>query len=887
VLDGIRRALRLPHRSPERIARDVDDEVQFHLEMRTREYIERGFSPEAAERAAHKDFGDLDTAIRRLTEFDRGTERDARRADVVGELRADIAFALRQIRRRPGFAAVVTLTLALGIGAATAIFSAVNGMLLRPLPYADADRVATLWQTSRKDPNGRDDVAPANFVDWRARSTSFDALAALEPFSMDWKRADDVEHLGTWLVSEGFFGILRATPLLGRTFVADDYVPGHGNVFVISEGIWRSKFGADRSIIGRTVTADGSPSTIIGVMPAEFRFPAGREIWAPLILDEAERKIRDRAYFTVIGRLRRGVTEQAARAEMTRIAADLGVEYPRTNAGLGVLLVPLTQQVVGQVRPALLILLGAVGLLLLIACANVANLLVARSLGREREFAIRAALGAGRGRVIRQLLTESVVLSALAGSFGVLFAFWGVAALRALMPAGMPRADEVGVDARVLAFAALISLGTALVFGLAPAVRASRPALRDGLGASGRGASRGVRAGRVRGGLVVSQVALTMVLLVGAGLLARSFVSVLRVDRGYRVDNVLAATIFIWGYVPTPRQRAVFVQQTIDRLREIPGVREAGAATSLPLARRIAQSETPFSIVGTPQLNGTAAPSAHLTLATPGFLEALGVSLRRGRLFTSSDNADSPPVILINEQLARRFFPGEDPIGKRLVVDTRGKAPPHEIIGVVGDVRQEGLETAPRPALFLPYAQNADGSIVIVVRSDRSAGDVAPPLREVLRSMNASIPIANLATMQGLLDTSMRERRFHLSLLAAFALTALVLSTVGVYAVISNATMERLREIGVRIALGARPVDVVSLVLRGGTGLTLAGIALGAVGSLATTRVLRRMLFGVTPMDASTVGAGVVLMLVLGALACLVPARRAVRVNAATLLRSD
>ncbi|MEJ7809327.1 MAG: ABC transporter permease [Gemmatimonadaceae bacterium] len=861
--------------------RELDDEIRFHIEREAEERVRRGASPGDARRDALRAFGGV--------ERHKDDCRDARGVRPLEELAQDLKYGVRALRKNPGFTTVVVLTLALGVGANTAVFSVVNGVLLRPLPYREPEQIVTLWQHNRTSGETRDDVSPANFLDWRERVRSYDGVAMIEPYGLDLLGPDGPESIRTWLVSDGFFSILGTPPQLGRPFRPEEFTAGHDHVVVMSDGMWRRRFGADPGIIGRTITLDQVPWTVIGVMPPEFKFPAGRELWAPRVFTEDDVRQRGPAYFNVIARLKPGLAPGAAQAELSGVAAQLAREYPRTNAHVGATVVPLPEQLLGRVRKALLVLLGAVGFVLLIACANVANLSLARAVQREREFAIRAALGAGRGRVVRQLAAESVLVAALGGAAGVLLAYWGVKGIRAFSPANLPRMDELHLDARVLGFALAASLATALVFGLAPALYAARPNLHEGLRAGTRGATSGLARQALRGALAVGEIALAMVLLVGAGLLARSFASLLQVDRGYRSDHVLAVTVHVWQFAETPAARAGYVRDAVERLAALPGVRAAGMTSSLPLAEAIGAVRAPLTIEGRPAPAPDAVPIAHTTAVTPGYFAALGIALRRGRMLARSDDASAPPVALINETMARRFWPDEDPIGKKIVVPIHyaGKPVSREIVGVVADVRHAGLAEEPRPSVFLAHAQAPTGAITFAVRT---AGDPLLALarvRETIRAPMPALPVSSATTLDTLLADSLRERRFHLLLLGTFSLLALALAGVGVYGIMSHATSERTREIGVRMALGARGADVLSLVMRQGGRLALVGVAAGLAGAAALTGLLRGMLYNVTPLDAVTFAGVAALVLVTAALACYVPARRATRVDPLRALRAE
>src|SRR5918992_1748683 len=620
----IRRLLRNLRRSRV-IEREMDDEMRFHVEMEAADLVTRGVPPDEARRRALLTFGGVER-------FKDGG-RDSRGVGSVEDFLRDVRYGARSLRRRPGFAAVVVLTLAVGIGGTTAIFGAVHGVLLAPLPYRDADRIVTVWTNDQVEGEEQQDVAPANFLDWRERQRSFATFASARPYSMDYIGPDGPEHLGTWVVSEGFFETFGVRPILGRIFTREEHTAGRNHVAVIGEELWRSRFNGDPRIIGRQLTLDSIPRTVVGVMPRSFRFPPGREVWQPQVFDEDLRKARRSTFLKVAGRLAPGGTLPRAQADFDAIAAQLTREYPRTNTGVSANLVPLPEQTVGHVRSALLVLMGAVALVLLIACGNVAGLLLARAVQREREVAVRVALGAGRGRILRQLGAESLVLALAGGVAGLVVAFGGLAVIRALGPETLPRLDELAVGPSVLAFALATTLGAAVVFGIAPAVHAAPTDVRARLAAGSARSGSGRPRRRLQNGFVVVQFALALVLLVGAGLLVRSFVSLLRVERGFDPTNVLAVTVQSWGYYPTPARRAALVREATERLARLPGVSAAGMTSSLPFAPRIGADETGLEVEGQPVASPEQAQSVRTAAVTSGYFDALRIPLRRGRLF--------------------------------------------------------------------------------------------------------------------------------------------------------------------------------------------------------------------------------------------------------------
>ena len=806
--------------------------------------------------------------------------RDARREACMDTFRQDVRYAIRQLGRSAGFTAVAVLTLALGIGANTAIFSALDAIVFRPLPFADAERIVTVWEQSRST-SDRDLAAPANFLDWRERSTSFEALAAAEPFSHDYVALDGPHSLPSWIVTESFFDLLGVAPLLGRTFRAEDHERGGARVAVLGYGLWQRQFGGDESIVGRALTLDGETVTVVGVMPARFEFPVGRDLWVPGVYEGSEPQNRTvEAFLYVVGKLEPEVSIDAGRAELDGIAAQLAAEYPRTNADVGTAVVPLAEYLAGPARRTLSLFLGAVGLVLLIVCVNVANLLLARAAGRRHEFAIRAAIGADRRRMIRQTLTESALLGLLGGAGGLLLAAAGLAIFLPLGPTSIPHAPTPALDGRALAFASALAIGSTLLFGLVPALQAGRRTeLRERL----HDGSAPLAARRFRSALVVTELALAMVLLVSAALLVRSFTALLDVDRGYRPDNVLALTVQAWQYYPDPAQRRTFVQQTLDRIAVLPGVVAAGVTSSLPLARGIGADTATFSIFGRPETAGSQ-PAAHAAVVTEGYFRALGIPLRSGRLFAPTDDADAPPVILVNEATARRYWPGEDPLGARVTLAFSGRPTEVEVVGVVGDVRDE-LQEDPRPSVYLPHSQRPYGAFHFTVRTSGDPAGLVRMVQDEIWATNAAMPFAQVSTLDGLTDDSLRERRSTLLILLAFSVTALALAAVGAYGLVSHESSRRSREIGIRVAVGANRRRVLALVVGDGVKLALLGIVVGGALAFAAARALSSFLFGISAFDPLAFIGIALLMFLVTALASLLPAWRAARADPATVLR--
>ncbi|HKQ77457.1 MAG TPA: ABC transporter permease [Blastocatellia bacterium] len=806
----------------------------------------------------------------------------------------DLRYGLRTLLKNPGFTLVAVVTLALGVGVNTAIFSVVNGVLLRPLPFNQPERIVTLWENNLKDGIERDDVSPANFLDWSERSRSFEEMAFANPWSLDFIGETEPETWRATRVSQGFFRILGAQAIVGRTFLPEEYETGRNQVVVLSYGLWRRRFGAEPGVVGRKLTLDGQPMTVVGVMPPEFKlrlFDREEELWWPQTPDESMRRQRRATYLKVIARLKPGVSVEQARAEMSSIAANLASEYPQTNAGVGATTVTLTEQETGHVRTALLALLAAVAAVLLIACANVANLLLARGNEREREFAIRAAIGAGGARLARQTLTESLLLASLGCGGGLLLAAWGIDLIVAMSPGDIPRLEQVRLDRVTLLFVAGLSFLTALIFGFAPALQFSRPKLSDCLKEASHTATGGSTRRRLRSALVISEIALALALLVGAGLLVRSFFTLLKTDPGFAADKLVALQTFVWDRYGKPEERAAYVQQVTEKMRSAPGVQTVGVTTALPFFESSMDSSYPFTVEGRPAPPVGQEPTAFATIANNDYFAALGAPLLRGRMFSEFDKMGAAPVILINETMGRRHFRDENPIGRKLTVrgSLRGQPTPltFEIVGVVGDVRHDGLDREPRAEYFRPYAQIPNGSIIFVVRTDVEPTNLLQALKARIWEVNATQPIYAVSVMADSIDASLKSRRFSLWLFIAFAALALALAIVGIYGVMSYSTSQRTHEIGVRMALGAASHDIIKLVMKQGMRLTMAGVAIGLLVSILFTRLMRGLLYGVSATDPLTLVVVSLLLTGVALLSCYAPARRATKVDPMVALRRD
>ncbi len=805
----------------------------------------------------------------------------------------DIRYGWRMLWKSPGFTLVALLTVALGIGANTALFSVVNAVLLRPLPFAQPAALVNLWGTDPQADSTRDSVSYLTFADWREQNHVFTSVAAYSNTFATLTGHDAPEALDGLLAAPELFQTLAVQPVAGRAYTAQDAQTGDAPV-VISYELWQRRFGGRADIAGQPITLDGLPRTILGVLPARFTFPldasSPKDFWRPLDPNELMNTKRGASYLNVIARLKPGVTMQQAQAEMDTIAGRLAAQYPEQNAGHGVQLISTYEETVGGVRPALLVLLGAVGFVLLIACANVANLLLARATRRQREFAVRTALGASRWRVVRQLLTESLLLSCMGGVIGLLLALWGVDALAGVLPEDVPRVREIALDGRVLVFTLVVAVVTGLVFGLAPAFAAARLDVNEALKESGRGAGGGWRRNRLRSFLVVAEIGLSLVLLVGAGLLLKSFVRLRAINPGFDADGVLTLSVALpEATYATPAAQANFFQQLLARMAAAPGVEASAGVFPLPFSGDNARAN--FEIAGQPAASAGETPNALSYIITPDYLRALRIPVRNGRAFTERDTATAPRVVLINETFARRFFAGADPIGRRLTVASFAdltKPATCEIVGIVGDVKHNGLDDESEAECYLPYQQATISFLSLVVRSKQgNPTALVAGAREAVAQLDKDLPITDIKPMNEWLAASIAPRRFNLLLLGAFGLLAFCLATVGIYGVMSYVVAQRTHELGIRLALGAQPRDVLRLVVGQGLLLSFLGVAAGLLGALALTRVLASLLFGVTATDP-LVFAGTALLLMLVALvACYIPARRATKVDPLIALRHE
>jgi putative ABC transport system permease protein len=871
---------------------EVDEELAFHLEMRTRELVARGVDPAVARDQARSRLGDLAHLKRTCVDISRKREREMRLTQWIDECRDDFRFAVRQLTKAPGFALVAGLTLALGIGATTSIFSVVHAVLLRPLPFPEPDRLMVVGEDfeGRGQPS---DVSIGNFVDWRTHAKSFSSLAAMQYFSFNLSDDDQPERVVGGRVTHTWFTALGIAPQHGRVFTAGEDVPGSDRVVILSHRLWTRRYAADAGIVGRTVRLNSVPFTVIGVMPATFDVTADAEdLWTPVAFTPEQRATHDNHYLAVIGRLAPGASQPQASAEMRTLYSQMQKLYPgdqQVNPGV---VEPFHQQMIGDYRQRLLVLLGAVVLVLLIACGNVANLLLARGGVRAREMALRAAIGAGRGRIVRQLLTETLVLTALGGSLGVALAWLAVPLLVAYSPEGVPRLEQSRVDGLVLAFAIGAALFSALAAGFVPAIRAASTDLRGTLNEGGRTGTGG--RDRVRGLLVAAEVALAIVLLVGAGLLVRSALHLQRVDPGFDPRGLLTARLTLpAARYAEPERVARTFEDVVSALAETQGVELAGAATGVPL--------TPGGNGNGLLPEGKAVDennfvNARLAIVTLDYFRTLRMPLARGRLFEPDDRRGAPRVTVVNEAAARALFPGEDPLGRRFSCCDGSPGNPNwrTIVGVVKDMRSRGPAQESRPEFFLPIAQAPDPawtwiqrSMTIVAKSRTGdATALITAVRDAVRRVDPTLPVYQVRSMEQRLQASVAQARFNTLLMLMLGGIGLTLSAIGVYGVIAYFVTQRQQEIGIRMALGARGTDVIRMIVRQGMQPVFLGMALGVAGAYAASRVLTSYVHGVTTTDPMTFAAVVALLTIVALIATVMPARRAVRVDPTRVLNS-
>ncbi|MEK6304430.1 MAG: ABC transporter permease [Acidobacteriota bacterium] len=802
-------------------------------------------------------------------------------------LLADIRYAARTLFKRPLFASVAVLTLALGIGANTAIFSVVDAVLLSPLPYERPEELTVIWGNVAAANLYQQPSSVPDYNDLKEQNHVFEQIAATRSQAFNLTDTDEPERIGGVRMAVNLFSLLRVKPLVGRDFLDSEGLAGAEPVLIISHGLWQQRYRADPNLIGRALNVDGKSYTVIGVLPPDIYYPTPDiSLYVPLI-NQPNEMARGARFLRVIGRLNQGASLAEARAEMNTIAARLSQQYPDTTSGYGIDLVPLHEQVVGRVRPALMVLLSAVACVLLIACANVANLLLARAASRRTEFAIRGALGASRAQLVRQLLIESVLLSLSGGALGLLLAFWGVPALIGISANSIPRAAEVGINLRVLSFTALVSLITGIAFGIAPALRSSSKHTSDALREGRRGTTGSVLHQRLLSGLVVSEIAIALVLLAAAGLMIRSFLSISKVSPGFNPKGVLTLGIGLSSKYPDIPKQAAFYESLLAKVRTMPGVDSAASIIRIPMVGF--NASTSFTIQGKPVEKGSE-PTADYRAVTGDYFKTMGIPLLKGRDFTERDNKDSPDAIVINALLADRFFAGEDPIGKRIQIFP-DPARWREVVGVVGDVRLLGLDAEINQTLYVPMPQNpypaALRNVFLAVRTSGEPKSLVAGIRRELRSIDRDVPISQVQTMEEIVAGSLSQRRLSMSLLVVFSALAAVLAAVGIYGVMAYIVAGRTHEIGIRMAMGAQQTDVLTMILGDGAKLTAVGVGIGLAAAFALTRVLSSLLYGVSAVDPATFAGISLLMAIVAMLASYIPARRAAKVDPMEALRQD
>jgi predicted permease len=811
------------------------------------------------------------------------------RGNPMNALWQDLKYAVRMLINAPAFTAFAVGVLALGIEANTSIFSFANSVLLRSLPYHDSDRLVMVWEDSSYIGFPVNTPAPGNFYDWKAQNRSFEDMAAATNDSFALTGGNVPEEVDAKEITWNLFGVLGVKPALGRDFQPDDDRPGAAHVVMLSHSLWRDTFGGDPQIVGKSIELDGAKYSVIGVMPAGFAFRDPKvRVWVSVAFSDERRASHSSHYLQAVARLKRGVSLAQATADLGVIANHLAEQYPDTNRHVGAFAVPLREDIVGNLRIAIFVLLGAVGFVLLIACANVANLLLARASGRQREMALRMSLGAGRGRIVRQLLTESILLAILAGGLGLVLTFWGAKFLSRFIPEGIPLGASSPIDARILVFTLVVSMGTGILFGIIPALRVTGTNLSEALKQAGARSGMGVSGRRTRDVLVVVEVALAMILLTGASLMIESFSKLQRINLGFRAENVLSLRVPL----PDPKyselpKRTSFYDRVLERVDRLPGVVAAGFVTWIPLTNH--GGSWGFVIEGRPAPGPGEISDANTRVVTKDYFRAMGVTLKAGRLFDERDRADAPMTAVVNETMARQFWPGENPIGHRIKLggfDT--KRPWATVIGITGDMHQTGIGVAARPEMYYSYAQ--EDVFQPEYMAVRTTGDPAPlanAIREQIWAEDKDQPVTDVMAMQTIVDEELSPRQIQARLLGIFAAIALVLASLGIYGVLSYAVTQRTQEIGVRIALGAQQRDVLKMVLGQGLAMTLVGVAFGIGGALALARVLSTLFYGVNATDPLTFAAVAVVLTCVALIACYVPARRAMRVDPMVALRYE
>jgi putative ABC transport system permease protein len=870
---------------------EIVEELSQHLEDRYEQSLQGGATEEEAHEAVLRELAESDLLAQGLKRVEHRSEHEplvvgAERTNLLGDLWQDLRYGLRMLVKNPGFTTVAVIALALGIGANSAIFSVVNTVLLRPLPYKNPDALVMLWDDQTHLGFPKDTPSPANFLDWREQNTVFEGMAAMAERSFNLTGAGEPERLDGQRVSANLFSLLGVEPQLGRAFTAEEDKPG-SRVVILSHRMWQRRFGGDATIIGRALNLNGEAYTVVGVMPRGFQFPTPQiQLWVPIAFPADEAAQRGSHYLEVIARLKPGVTLQQARAQMSTIASRLEKQYPEQNTRIGIVLTPLHEQVVGNIKPALLILLGAVGFVLLIACANVANLLLARAAARQKEISLRLALGASRARLTRQFLTESVLLAGIGGGVGLLFSIAGIRILKKFIPDTISQVQAINIDSKVLLFTLLASVATGLIFGLAPATQASNFNLNETLKESGRDSGASVRGNRIRALLVMGEVAVSFVLLIGAGLLINSFLHLRTLDPGFRTDHLLTSKIELSELkYPDKERRVPFYNELLRRVSALPGVESAAVAGNLPFTYN---GDSTFIAI-----EGRADPPPDQRLDVvyraigPGYFSTMGIKMVQGRDFNEQDKSDSVQAVVISEKTARHYWPGENPIGKRLKPgSTTSEIPWREVIGVVKDTRQNDFVAPPKMQMYFVHSQiNSFVPNALVVRTSIDPLSLATSVRNAVWSIDKDQPVSNIRSMDEIISEAVARQRFSMLLLGVFAGLALVLAAVGIYGVMSYSIAQRTHEIGIRMALGAQRSDVLKLMVGQGLRLVVVGVVIGLAAAFILTRLMTSLLFGISATDPTTFITISLVLMSVALLASYIPARRAMKVDPMFALR--
>ena len=869
-------------RQRKRMLEELDQDIRDHIERETQDNVERGMSPEEARYAAMRKFGNV-TRVKEET-------RVVWSSIWLEQIIEDIRFGLRMLRKNPGFTAVALLTLALGIGANTYIFSVVDALLFRPVEFTDPGRIVALWERLPANGVDRNELSPANFLDWKAQNHVFDHIAAQGWWNANLGGVDHPEHLHGFLVTPDYFAALEAQPMLGRTFRDEEGTPGKDRVAMLSYALWRDHFASDPSIAGKTVLLNGMDYTIAGVMGPNFNYPSGAQVWAALAFTPQQEASRRSHYLHGVAHLAAGVSRERAQAEMSGIASRLAGQYPQTNTGRDVNVMPLVESEVGQMRAPLIIMLGAVGLVLLIACANISNLLLARASSRQRETGIRSVLGATRGRLIRQWLVESMLLGLLGGGLGILFAYWCLQAQVIRIPPEFARMipgwGKISINTPVLIFTSVVSLVTGLVFGFLPALVASRQNMNDTLKEGAPSAGSGWRRGVLRSVLIVSEVGLSLALLLTAGLMMKSFVRLERVPPGFNPDQVLTMSVALpEAKYTSDQQTANFYEQLIERVQNLPGVQSAATANMIPLSGMNGTSA--IRIEGSPEPTPGQEPEANFRSVSNLYFRTMQMPILRGREFTSQDSAKGQLVVAVNEAFAARFWPGEDPVGKRMRFSGPLQDRPwRTVVAVVGNIRNQ-LDLPAPAEMYFPLRQQTESTMALVVRTSSDPRSLEESIRAQVVALDRDLPVFDVMTMEDLRSVSVTAQRIGGTLMAAFAGFALVLAAIGLFGVIAYAVSERTREIGIRMALGAKPREVFLLVVGQGMTLAFIGLLVGLPLALGMGRAVAGLLYGIGPNDFATFASVAAILAAIAFVACYIPARRAMHVDPMVALRYE